>query len=249
MTGPAAEVRPKAQLRTRCAELEINAPAVRHRVVADKHQVELTLELDDWEITSGAVWASTRADAEDLAARELLEELEELEASAPAQGSETVEVAFEDHEYLRTTNPKGRLFEWTQRQKPQIARPRFEQRRDGGRMSVRAHLATLDLSSPWFRAERRALAEHAAAEALLRELERGERDALITHPAALLNELQQDGTVSALEIEVEAVGEGYRARGELVFANGSAERAEAERPSKRRARLAVMRELLEHITS
>lgn len=166
---------PKGRLWERCAKLGVDAPRIAHREIDGRHQIELTLTLAEWELASGSWWADSRKVAEQLASRSLLEELEEVaREEGPSTRTNTddelddvFEVSEADARELLHANAKGRLFEWTQQQKPQVARPKFEARRMKGHVYVRARLARLELESPWFRAPRRRVAEHAAAQALL----------------------------------------------------------------------------------
>jgi len=81
VTDLEAELRalnPKGKLWERCAQLGVPAPRVRHRRVGDRHQVELLVDVDEWELSSGPLWGWSRKVAEHLAARELLDELDDL---------------------------------------------------------------------------------------------------------------------------------------------------------------------------
>ena len=166
---------PKGRLWERCAQLGITSPRIRHREVDERHQVELELDFMEWELASGSHSGESRRVAEHLAARQLLVDLEEfakeLRPATPSPESaipedDVFDVSDEQAGELVRTNAKGRLFEWTQRQKPQVARPKFEARLSGGLVYVRAKLRRLELESPWFRSTRRKIAEHAAAESL-----------------------------------------------------------------------------------
>lgn len=201
---------PKGRLWERCAQLRLELPRVRYREVRDVHQAEMSLDVGEWELTSGVQFAGTRQAVEQLAARELLAELEALLAeSGPRAPSPVVEdddvweVGPDDLERLRQTNPKGLVYEWCQKRRPQVARPRFETRRVAGRVHVRATLSTLQLSSPWFHAVQVKAAEQAAAEALLPLLpDEAEVACEPIDPRATLNELRQRGVVREYAFDV-----------------------------------------------
>jgi len=242
---------PKGRLWERCAQLGVSAPRVRHRRVGDRHQVELVVDVDEWELSSGAQWAWSRKMAEQLAARELLEELDELRPkparTAAREDDDVFDVDEDLAERLRSINPKGRAFEWTQRQKPPVARPRFEARREGSGMLVRARLDTLDLVTPWFRAGQRKLAEQAAAQALLPLLEQMSEQ---VDARTVLNELVQKGDLLSSSISVADSGldledSRFRATAQLVSLDGSTTLAEAVGRSKRDAASKAARALLD----
>ena len=257
---------PKGRLWERCAKLGLELPSVRYRVLGPTHQAEMTLEAGEWELSSGVQSASSRRVVEQLAARELLAELAAFVAevrpdrarapAGPADEEDDVwEVSAEDAERLRRENPKGAVFEWCQKRRPPVARPRFEARKaQGGGVHVRATLVTLHLSSPWFRASQAKLAEQAAAEALLPLLPSAEEGnaAEPIDPRAALNELRQRGAIVDYAFEV-APEEGppptrFTVVGRVVLPTGASETSGPMRgASKKEATLLAARALLERV--
>lgn len=257
---------PKGRLWERCAKLGLEPPGVRYRALGPTHQAEMTLEAGEWELSSGVQSASSRRVVEQLAARELLAELEALVAEerphrtrapeGPAGEEDDVwEVSAEDAERLRRENPKGAVFEWCQKRRPPVARPRFETRKArGGGVHVRATLVTLHLSSPWFHASQAKVAEQAAAEALLPLLPDAEegREAERLDPRAALNELRQRGGIADYSFEI-ATEEGSRpARftvvGRVVLPSGAIETSgPMVGASKKEATILAARALLERV--
>ena len=257
---------PKGRLWERCAKLGLEPPTVRHRVLGPTHQAEMTLEINEWELSSGVQSASSRRVVEQLAARELLAELEALVAeerpdrvrapAGPAGDEDDVwEVSAEDAERLRRANPKGAVFEWCQKRRPPIARPKFETRKaKGGGVHVRATLVTLHLSSPWFRASQAKLAEQAAAEALLPLLPDAEEGSAAERldPRAALSELRQRGAIADYAFEV-ATEEGppparFTVVGRVVLPGGAVETSgPIAGASKKEATLLAARALLERM--
>ncbi|MBZ0117925.1 MAG: hypothetical protein K8H88_13060, partial [Sandaracinaceae bacterium] len=67
---------PKGRLYERCQGLRIAPPEIAHRALgqghAQRHQIEMTLLVEEWELSSGVHTAWSRKTAEQLAARELL---------------------------------------------------------------------------------------------------------------------------------------------------------------------------------
>jgi len=255
---------PKGRLWEACAGRAIAPPSVRHQALGTRHRVEMVLEVGPWELTSGVQWGWSRKVAEQMAARVLLEELEALErdepgtCSAPAGASrrleqlvgdeDVFEVQEHDVERLRRSNPKGQVYEWCQRQRPPVRRPRFEARPVGGRTVVRARLAALSLDSPWFRTPRRKDGEQAAAEALLALLpaEAGDGDAgtdatASANPRTVLNELVQHGHLVDCRVEIVAQrgpahAPRFTAEASATLPDGVVVRAEpVEAASKRQA--------------
>ena len=227
----------------------------------------MTLDVDEWELTSGPQAAWSRAMAEQLAARELLAELdalvrdEGLEPPEPppratlSDDDDVWEVDASDADRLRDANPKGAVFEWCQKRRPPIARPRFEVRKaPGGGVYVRATLLTLHLASPWFRAARRQTAEQAAAEALLPLLpdELPEQGGGQLDPRSALNELRQKGAIADYAFDV-APGPGspqarFTAVGRMTLLGGRVyATASMEGASKKEATLLAAQALLEHV--
>ena len=258
---------PKGRLWERCAKLGLEPPSVRHRVLGPTHQAEMTLEIGEWELSSGVQSASSRRLVEQLAARALFAELEAYLAEerpgrprAPAASlagddDDVWEVVAEDAERLRRENPKGAVFEWCQKRRPPVARPRFEVRKaQGGGVHVRATLVTLHLSSPWFRASQAKLAEQAAAEALLPLLPDADEGSAPgpLDPRAALNELRQRGAIADYAFEV-APKEGplparFTVVGRVVLPSGAIETSGPMRgASKREATLLAARVLLERV--
>jgi dsRNA-specific ribonuclease len=257
---------PKGRLWECCAQLGIAPPSVRHRAIRETHQAEMTLEVGEWELTSGVHSGWSPKMVEQLAARALLAELEALAADeslddrrAPAiatiaggEEEDVWEVDADDVDRLRTLNPKGAVFEWCQKHK--VARPRFEERRArGGGSHVRASLVTLHLSSPWFRASQRKNAEQAAAEALIPLLPDELPGAGNLDPRSALNELRQRGVLAEYVFETTG-GEGMPAArrftviGRATLPSGAIETSEpCDAPSKREATLLAARALLERI--
>lgn len=257
---------PKGRLFEQCQKLHVAPPEIRHRAIGrgheQSHQVELTLLVDEWELSSGIHTAHSRRMAEQLAARDLLATLEEVLAerrarAAPAERVAVVEAddgeAFEvddaEAERLQRDNPKGRLFEWCAQRK--IALPRLEARTVGGVPEVRASILTLDLVSPWFRAARRKGAEQAAAAALLPLLPDVDprRAQLELDPRSALTSLQQRGEIAAYRIELEERGpvqaRTFTAIGHLTTKDGASHVTEPfEAPSKKAATLLAARELV-----
>lgn len=222
----------------------------------------MCLDVGEWELTSGVQSGWSRRMVEQLAARELLAELEALLADerpvAPLSASDeddVWEVGAEDAERLRRTNPKGQVFEWCQKRRPPVARPRFETRRVQGRVHVRATLVTLHLSSPWFCASQVKVAEQAAAEALLPLLP-DDTDELPEpiDPRSELNTFKQRGAIADYGFDVrDAHGTSGAARpftavGRMTLANGAIETTRAiEGASKKEAILLAARALLERL--
>lgn len=258
---------PKGHLWERCAQLHPAAPAMRYRVIDGTHQAEMTLEVGDWELASGVQSGWSRKMVEQLAARELLAELESVLAEeraaapppAPRAGGEDEEdvweVAAQDAERVHRTNPKGQLFEWCQKHK--IARPRFEARKaKGGGAHVRASLVTLHLSSPWFRASQAKIAEQAAAEALLPLLpeEVSPSGPAQLDPRAALHELWQRGLIAEYAFETTTHDDAppharrFTAIGRATRADGAIVKGEPiEASSKKEARLLAARALLDRL--
>lgn len=262
---------PKGRLWERCAQLKIAPPEIRHRKVGDRHQAELSLEIDAWEVTSGIQSGWSRRMVVQLASRELLAELEALLAeeggampNPPTRGAalagddeDVWEVGAGDAERLRSTNPKGQVFEWCQKRKPPVARPRFETRKaKGGGVHVRATLVTLHLSSPWFRASQMKLAEQAAAEALLPLLpdEIAEPGRAQLDPRSALSELRQRGVIAGYAFETTSEEGAPHARrftvvGHLTRPDGAIETSgPLEAPSKKEATLLAARALLDRLS-
>lgn len=252
---------PKGRLWERCARLSLEPPRVRHREVRGVHQAEMTLDVGEWELTSGVQSGWSRRIVEQLAARELLAELEALLAEerpvAPPSGGDdddVWEVGAKDAERLRRTNPKGQVFEWCQQRRPAVARPRFEVRRVGGRVHVRATLVTLHLSSPWFYASQVKTAEQAAAEALLPLLPDDAEPEPID-PRTALNALRQRGAIAHYAFEIrDAQGtttgatRPFTAVGRMTLPSGAVETTEpAMGASKTEAIVLVARVLLERL--
>lgn len=258
---------PKGRLWTRCAQLGIDRPYVEHRAIGATHQAQMTLHIDEWELWSDVQSGRSRPMAEQLAARELLADLEKHLAEeglaepppAPAlagDDDDVWEVGPDDAERLKRDNPKGQVFEWCQKRKPQIARPRFETRRvKGGGVHVRASLLTLGLSSPWFRAPNVTLAEQAAAEALLSLLP---EDAVAEgggtghlDPRSALHTLRQRGAIADYVLEAtggDRASGRFTAVGRATLPSGAVEAtAPIEAPSKREAALLAARALLERV--
>lgn len=212
---------PKGRLWEVCASRRVAPPRVRHGTSGPRHRVQMDLALGEWELTSGVQWGWSRKVAEQLAARELLAELAALEREEPstrpatrpsaqrpdeqALGDDVFELEERDASRLRPSNPKGQLYEWCQRQKPPVRRPRFEARPARGATLVRGRMETLDLTSPWFAAARRKDAEQAAAEALLGLLPDREEasEAIATaNPRSVLNEMVAHGELAECQVEV-----------------------------------------------
>lgn len=257
---------PKGTLWARCAQLRIDAPRVRHRVIGSTHQAEMTLEIGEWELWSGVQSGGARGLVEQLAARELLGELERLlvderpdlarvPAGLAGDEDDVWEVSAADVERLRRENPKGAVFEWCQKRRPPVARPRFEVRRaPGGGVHVRATLVTLHLSSPWFRASQAKLAEQAAAEALLPLLPDAEEGSPAERldPRAALSELRQRGAIADYAFEVAPKqGPGsvrFTVVGRVVLPSGAIETSgPMDGASKKEATLLAARALLERV--
>lgn len=194
---------PKGRLYARCQRLRFAAPTVSHRVVGSthalRHAIEMTLVAGAWELSSGTHVARSRRAAEQLAARDLLAELEALLADeagatpAPANVEGVLELREADAFHLSGNNPKGRLFEWCARRK--VARPTIEHRAlPGGGHEVRLSMATVGLTSSWCRAKRRTDAEQAAAAELVPQLP--EVCAAELDPRGVLASLQQRGEIA-----------------------------------------------------
>ena len=263
---------PKSRLWELCAKRRVSPPEIRHSAVGPRHRVEMRLLLDEWELETGVLWGSSRQGAEQLAARTLLAELDALERDEPSArptparvepelGDDVFDVDDADGVRLRQSNPKGQVHEWCQKQKPPARRPRFEERRvKGGGFLVRGHLDTLELHSPWFRAQRRKEAERAAAEALLGLLPVAD-DALdasavsTANPRTLLNELAMHGRIEGCLVEViggsgeEGPGR-FVAEGRATLLDGSVARGEpAGGASKRAAITGASRSLLAQLAA
>lgn len=258
---------PKGRLWERCAKLGLEPPSIRHRAIGPTHQAEMTLEIGEWELSSGVQSGGARRLVEQLAARELLDELEALLAdegpergrAAPAalagDDDDVWEVSAEDAERLRRLNPKGLVFEWCQKRRPPVARPRFETRKaKGGGVYVRATLVTLHLSSPWFRAGQAKLAEQAAAEALLPLLPDAdveERSAVEPlDPRSALNTLRQRGLIADYSFEVaepRSPNARFTVVGRALLTRGAIETAPMVGASKKEATLLAARALVERI--
>ncbi|HBQ15799.1 MAG TPA: hypothetical protein DEF51_33290 [Myxococcales bacterium] len=212
---------PKGRLWETCAARGLAPPRLRHAMAGSRHRVEMELTVGEWELSSGVHGGASRKVAEQLASRALLEELDALGQEEPAScpppshaerveqaiGDDVFDVDEDDAERLRRSNPKGQVYEWCQRQKPPVRRPRFAARRVRGATLVRARLETCALETPWFRAPRRKEAEHAAAEALLHLLpasdDAPDLDVSATaNPRTLLNELVQSGELAACRVDV-----------------------------------------------
>lgn len=255
---------PKGRLWERCAQLRIESPRVRHRAIDDRHQAELTLEIDEWELTSGVHSGWSRKMVEHLAARALLEELERViaERAAPASSAapaaiaadvneDVWEVDDENAERLQELNPKGQVFEWCQRRK--IARPRFEMKQARGAFYVRASLTTLHLTSPWFSASQRKIAEQAAADALLPLLpDEVSEDNVRLDPRAELNELRQRNVIADYGFDVVAEAgtpeRCFAVVGTMTIAPGRTETTEPiGASSKKEAILLAARELVSRL--
>ena len=261
---------PKGRLWEACAARRIAPPTLRHATSGTRHRVEMELTVGEWELSSGVHWGWSRKVAEQLASRALLDELEALGSDEPAarpppSHAERVEQAIGDEDIfdvdeddaarLRRSNAKGQVYEWCQRQKPPVRRPRFTARQARGGVLVRARLETRDLETPWFRAPRRREAEHAAAEALLHLLPASD-DApdldvgATANPRTLLNELVQHGELAACRVDVTGRSgpdhtPRFTAEGHARFPDGSEVRtAPFEGASKREATGAASRALL-----
>ena len=256
---------PKGRLWEACAARALSAPTIQHGWSADRHRVEMELAYGPWELRSGQHWGDSRKVAEQLAAQALLDELTALErdepslrtAGAAAAHDDVFEVTEDDVARLRQSNPKGQVYEWCQRQRPPVRRPKFEMRKvAGGVQWVRGRLDTLELVSPWFAGGRRKDGEQAAAEALLQLLPASEGaadvDAIATaNPRTRLNDLVLHGPLSECEVEVidqqgPAHERVFTARGWARFADGRrVQGGAAEGSSKRAAITAAARALLE----
>jgi dsRNA-specific ribonuclease len=264
---------PKGRLWEACARLHVAPPQIRHAASGPRHRVEMQLEVGEWELTSGVHWGWSRKVAEQVAARALLDELDALGDDEPSLrpalkpepesnlGDDVFDVDEEDVARLRQSSPKGQVYEWCQKQRPPVRRPRFEMRQArGGGALVRGWLDTLGLSSPWFRARRRKEAEQAAAEALLLLLPTSEdapdADATATaNPRTVLNELVQHGRLADCEMEVTsqrgtAHAPLFTAEGRATLLDGRVIRtAPCEGASKREAMTRTARALLGELES
>jgi len=255
---------PKGRLWDACAARALRPPTIHHGRAGDRHRVEMELAYGEWELRSGVQWGRSRKVAEQLAAQVLLDELAALEHDEPAvrvSGAVTAdddvfEVTAEDVARQRKTNPKGQVYEWCQKQRPPVRRPRFETRKvPGGVLWVRGRLDALEVSSPWFATQRRKDGEQAAAEALLGLLPVGEGapavDAIATaNPRTVLNDLMLHGPLAECQVEVidqqgPAHAPVFTAQGWARFSDGREVRgASAEGSSKRQAITAASRALL-----
>ena len=254
------EANAKGRLWELCAQRRISVPEVRHSAVGPRHRAQMLLVLEEWELDSGVHWGSSRQLAEQLAARALLVELDALErdepsvrpprsSSEPDLGDDVFDVEEGDGARLRQSNPKGQVYEWCQKQKPQVRRPRFEVRQvRGGGVMVRGILDTLELRTPWFRARRRKPAEHAAAEALLLLLPGPEDGADVdvtktAHPRTLLNEMFMHGQLTSCDVDVIAAPGAspprFEARGRATLPDGAVVEAQPAEGSTKRKALAL----------
>ncbi|MEQ8454939.1 MAG: hypothetical protein RLO52_43880 [Sandaracinaceae bacterium] len=264
---------PKGRLWEACAARRIVPPTCRHATLGARHRVEMEMVVGEWELSSGVHWGWSRKMAEQLASRALLGELEALGQDEPAArpppthagcveqalGDEDIfDVDEDEAEHLRRSNAKGQVYEWCQRQKPPVRRPRFTAHPAGGAVLVRARLDARALETPWFRAARRKEAEHAAAEALLQLLPESD-DApdldvgATANPRTLLNELVQHGELAGCRVDVTGRSgpdhaPRFAAEGHARFPDGTEVRtASHEGASKREAIGAASRALLVHV--
>ena len=259
---------PKGRLYERCQGLRIAPPEIAHRALgqghAQRHQIEMTLLVEEWELSSGVHTAWSRKTAEQLAARELLAALEEVLAEphaahvAPAADvagddrsgeGDVLEVSEADVERLTQSNPKGRLYEWCAQRK--IARPKLELRTVREAPAVRLTLVTVDLTSPWCRATRRKDAEQAAAAALLPLLPEASAPAELD-PRSALAAARERGELASYRFELGEHGPAharvFTAVGYLSLKDGTEHVTEAfEGPSKKAATLRAARELMHRV--
>jgi dsRNA-specific ribonuclease len=258
---------PKGRLYERCQGLRIAPPEIAHGALgqghAQRHQIEMTLLVDEWELSSGVHTAWSRKMAEQLAARELLVALEEALAEHQAarvepsvavssedrSDEDVLEVSDADVERFTQGNPKGRLYEWCAQRK--IAHPKLELRTVQGAPAVRLALVTVDLASPWCRAKRRKDAEQAAAAALLLLLPEASAPAELD-PRSALAAAQQRGELAAYHFEVGEHGPAharvFTTVGHLSLKDGTEHVTSTfEGSSKKAATLRAARELVRRV--
>jgi dsRNA-specific ribonuclease len=166
---------PKGRLFELCMRMRIAPPLIEIEVEGAFHVATMRVVIGGEVIASGGQRAASRKAAVQLAARELLEVLEQRRADAEAAVTRLDDDAAAA---LQQRNPKGRLLEWFAGR--HLPGPTFEHKAmaDGYAARALCRIGERAIEGGWFGARSRKLAEHAAADALMAELPGdAERDA------------------------------------------------------------------------
>ena len=157
---------PKGRLLEFCSRMRLDPPETEFQTRGAFFEARMSLAHAGRMLDSGPFEAASKKTAEQMAAEALL-----ALVAQDADSEEVVRVADDDAARLHGINPKGRLLEWCVKSK--VPPPDFQQDASADGYRVRAMLRLADdrkIVTAWCVAPKLKTAEHAAAEALLRQL-------------------------------------------------------------------------------
>jgi dsRNA-specific ribonuclease len=159
---------PKGRLLELCMRQRIEPPILESGIDGAFHTAILSLSWIGRPLTSGLQKAASKKTAEQLAARVLLRMIDNCDPAVLV-----VQVSDDEAKQLKIQNPKGRLLEWCAAHRAPL--PSFAERAVIGGFHIQAAVAlgTKNISTGWFGASTKKIAEQAAARALLAQLEAG----------------------------------------------------------------------------
>ncbi len=202
------EANPKGRLLEFCMRMRIDSPVSEMQTQGAFYEARMSLGYAGQTLDSGVFRAASKKTAEQMAAQALLNLVAQRE-----DDDEVVRVTDDEANRLQSANPKGKLLEWCARSK--TPPPHFQRDASADGYRIRAVLAPSrpeEITSRWYVAPKLKTAEHAAAEAVLKQLP-GEPEAEPSlaapatqsateppagpNPVSAINELRQAGLLEA----------------------------------------------------